>query len=391
MAKTQQKIVILGSTGSIGINALDVIARYRERFKVIGLTAYNNLDVLEQQVRRFSPTHVAVGTAKIPALRERLSGRRVKILNADHDLCQIVRIADVDTVVIGMSGSVALEPFLSAVRAGKTVAPANKEALVIAGQILMREAKKYRAKIIPVDSEQSAIFQCLQGQDRRKLKRVYLTASGGPLRQIPKFQFRSLTVADILKHPRWKMGKKITVDSATMLNKGFEIIEAIRLFDLKVREIQVLIHPEAIIHSMVEFVDGSIIAQMGITDMRLPIQYALTFPQRWPSGLRNLDFNEFNELTFHKPDFSKFPALALSQEVAEWGGTYPAVLNAADEVVVEAFLSQKIPFLKIHEILEKVVTKHRSTVSASLPDVLAADSWAREEAQGMIDAVRRKL
>jgi 1-deoxy-D-xylulose-5-phosphate reductoisomerase len=283
-----------------------------------------------------------------------------------------------------MHGSAALKPFLTAVRTGKTVAPANKEALVSAGDILMREAKKHQAAIVPIDSEQSAIFQCLAGQDRVHLKKIYLTASGGALLNIAASRFDDLSVTQILKHPRWKMGKRITVDSASLMNKGFEVIEAKHLFGLAVEDIEVIVHPEAIIHSMVEFTDGSIVAQLGVTDMRLPIQYALTYPQRWKSGLRGIDFTRLRQLTFRKPDYKKFPSLALAIEVGRRGGTLPAVLNASDEMAVDAFLKRRLPFTGIHKLVERVVQKHKTVETPSFSQILAADQWARQEADRLI-------
>lgn len=375
----KKNVVILGSTGSIGINTLKVIARHPQRFRVVGLSAYSNLRLLERQIKEFGPTHVAIGGENIQALKERW-GRRIKIFNTVEEIVRLVCLPEVDVVVIGMSGSAALEPFLAALRAGKTVAPANKEALVIAGDILMREAKKHGAAIIPIDSEQSAIFQCLQGAGGNEVDRIFLTASGGALHKVPQRRFDKLSVADILNHPRWKMGKKITVDSATLMNKGFEVIEAKHLFGLDVDEIEVVVHPEAIIHSMVRFKDGSILAQLGVTDMRIPIQYALTYPDRCPTGLAHLDLIRLGQLRFEKPDIRKFPSLALAFHAGRKGGTLPSVLNAADEVAVNAFLNGKIRFSQIYRIVERTVLKHRVKASPVLQDIRDADVWAREEA-----------
>lgn len=380
-----KNVAILGSTGSIGLNTLDVIKRLPKHFKVVALTAYNNFKVLEGQIRKFSPKYVAVGTSGLNYLRKQFNSK-IKFFDVKTDLAGIAALDEVDIVVIGISGSAALEPFLSAVRKGKTIAPANKEALVIAGDIIMAEARKHRATIIPIDSEQSAIFQCLEGRNRQEIKTVYLTASGGPLWNVDPLKFDKFSVAQILHHPRWKMGKRITVDSATLMNKGFEVIEAKRLFDLKVRQIQVVIHPEAIIHSMVGFKDGSIMAQLGITDMRLPIQYALTYPKRMAVGLKDLDFFALQNLTFRKPDLKKFPALALAIEVAKKGGTLPSVLNAADEAAVNAFLDGRILFSQIYKVVEKVVTRHKNKVKALLGDILASDRWAREETEAVISS-----
>lgn len=384
-----KNIVVLGSTGSIGINTLDVIARYPDRFRLVGLSAYNNIGLLKSQIQQFSPRFAAVGPEGIKELRSSFSGKKVKVYNAVTDLEDLVVRPDVDVVVIGMSGCRALAPFLSAVKKGKTVAPANKEALVVAGDIIMRAAKKHRARVIPVDSEQSAIFQCLEGQRRRELSKVFLTASGGPLYQTPLKQFDRLTVEKILDHPRWKMGKKITVDSATLMNKGFEVIEAKWLFDLAIDQIEVVVHPEAIVHSMVRFQDGSVLAQLGITDMRLPIQYALTYPQRLKTGLPELDFCKLRRLNFDKPDFRKFPALGLAIDAGRRGGTLPSVLNAADEEAVEAFLNKRIAFTRIYDVVEKVVRQHQVSDGPDLQQILAADKWAREETARIIDRIRR--
>jgi len=377
-----KNIVILGSTGSIGINTLKIVERFPARFKVVGLTAYNNDKLLENQVKKFFPRYVAIHKEKIGAFRSQFKG--LKILDVEEDLEILVALKEVDIVVIAMRGSAALAPFLSAVKSGKIVAPANKEALVIAGDIIMKEARKYKATIIPIDSEQSAIFQCLNGESRGELKKVYLTASGGVLLNVCQSRFDQLSVEEILNHPRWRMGKKITVDSATLMNKGFEVIEAMRLFQLQKDQVDVVVHPEAIIHSMVEYQDGSIIAQLGITDMRLPIQYALMYPRRISTGLKSLDFFSLKALTFQKPDLKKFPCLGLCRLVAQKDGTLPSVLNASDEEAVEAFLRREIKFTEIYKIIEKVVLKHRCIFSPALKDILEADRWAREETERLI-------
>ena len=379
-----KNVVILGSTGSIGINALNVIERLKGKFKVLGLTAYHNVGLLHKQIKKFSPRYVAVAFEGIGYLRKHLFSKSVQIFNVDSEIDYIVSRPEVDIVLIAMRGSGALSPFLSAVRCGKTVVPANKEALVIAGDIIMAEAKKYKAKIIPIDSEQSAIFQCLEGRNKNELKKIYLTASGGPLLDVPKKRFDQLSVQDILRHPRWKMGKKITVDSATLMNKGFEVIEAKRLFDVTLDQINVVIHPEAVIHSMVEFQDGSILAQMGATDMRLPIQYALSYPHRYKSGVASMDFSRFKKLTFAQVDQRKFPALDLCFYAAQKSGTLPCVLNAADEEAVEAFLTGYLSFSRIYKVVEKVVLKHTRIKKPALDQILAADQWAREEARKII-------
>jgi len=375
------RIALLGSTGSIGLNTLKVVDQNLQRFEVAALSAYNNFKLLEAQIKKYKPLHVAVGPQGLAYFKN--NGHKGIKFYPTHDCGQIASLKEVDVVVLAMRGPSALMPFLEAVRAGKTVAPANKEALVIAGDLIMGEARKHRARIIPIDSEQSAIFQCLEGQ-RSKPAFVHLTASGGPLRQVKKKDFKKMTPEDILRHPRWKMGPKITVDSATLMNKGFEVIEAKHLFNLSYDQIKVLVHPEAIVHSMVEFVDGSVLAQLGITDMRLPIQYALTYPERLPTGLKGLDLAELGSLNFELPDLKKFPCLGLAYEAARKAGTLPAVLNAADEEVVEAFLKGRIEFLSIYKVVEKVVLRHTIVKSPSLQAILQADQWAREEARKLI-------
>ncbi|MBF0385423.1 MAG: 1-deoxy-D-xylulose-5-phosphate reductoisomerase [Candidatus Omnitrophica bacterium] len=379
-----KNVLILGSTGSIGINALKVIEHLSDSFRVIGLTAYNNYRLLESQTRKFRPKYIATHEKNLGYLKKALSGIKVKTMDVERDLGLMASLPEVDIVVIAMPGSAALIPFLSAVRSGKIVAPANKEAIVIAGGLIMSEAGRNGAKIIPVDSEQSAIFQCLEGRNKTDLRKVHLTASGGALLNTSRKSFDKLTVKDILAHPRWKMGKKITVDSASLMNKGFEVIEAKWLFDLSVEDINVVIHPEAIVHSMIELTDGSIIAQMAVTDMRLPIQYALTYPKRLPTGLRPLDLAQWGKLSFLRPDFNKFPALSLAIDVAKKGGALPCVLNAANEVAVEAFLNGEIKFTKIVEVVEKIVLRHKPCKSVKLNDINLADQWAREETKKLI-------
>jgi 1-deoxy-D-xylulose-5-phosphate reductoisomerase len=376
-----QRLAILGSTGSIGVNALKVVDRFPTRFKVTALSAYNNIVLLKQQIRKYKPKYVA---AKADALAElKAEFGSLKLYDVDKEVSSLAGLKQVDTVLLAMRGAGALAPFLEAARHGKRIAPANKEALVIAGELLIKEVRKHKATLIPIDSEQSAIFQCLDCQ-QAPLKKVHLTASGGPLRDVPVKLFSKMTVKDILRHPKWNMGPKITVDSATLMNKGFEFIEAQRLFDLAFDQINIVIHPEAIIHSMVEFHDGSILAQLAITDMRLPIQYALTYPERIESGLKPLDLVNLKSLTFQKPDLKKFPALELALEAAKKGGTLPCVLNAADEEAVDAFLKERIGFTAIYKVIEKVVSRHKITKNPSLDDIYAADHWARVQIKEMI-------
>ena len=381
-----RSLAILGSTGSIGLNTLKVVDHNPQHFQVKALSAYNNFKLLERQIRKYKPSHVAIGPEGLAHFKS-IGIKGVRFYSS-KDCARIASLKEVDVVVLAMRGSSALMPFLEALRAGKTVAPANKEALVIAGDLIMNEAARHRARIIPIDSEQSAIFQCLEGQ-RSKPVRIHLTASGGPLREVKSKDFKRISVKDILRHPRWKMGSKITVDSATMMNKGFEVIEAKHLFNLSYRQIKVLVHPEAIIHSMVEFADGSLLAQLGVTDMRLPIQYALTYPERLPTGLRNLDFVKLGSLNFQKPDLKKFPSLGLAFEAARVGGSMPAALNAADEEAVGAFLRGKIGFLSIYKVVEKTVLRHTIVKNPSLQAILQTDQWARQEARKIIGKLCR--
>jgi len=378
-----KKIVILGSTGSIGVSTLDVISNFPKDFSVIGLTAFDNVERLSEQIKRFHPRYAAIRNDKIKELQQN-TNHGVKIFDAHSGVDNIVSLKDVDVVVLAISGSSALGPLLSAIKYSKTIALANKEALVMAGSIIMPMVKKYHARIIPIDSEQSAIFQCLEGRRGEELKKVYLTASGGPLKSVPKDKLKSVSCKKVLAHPRWKMGRKITVDSATLMNKGLELIEAKWLFDIDIKNIEVLIHKEAIIHSMVEFVDGIILAQLGITDMRSPIQYALSYPKRLSSKINFVNFSKLKKLSFETPNYRKFPCLNLAYEAAIMGGSAPCVLNAANEVAVSAFLEHHIKYIDIYKIIRKVMSKHRLVSNPNLNDILTADKWARQEAEALI-------
>jgi len=380
-------IAILGSTGSIGLNTLKVVDHNPQRFQVKALSAYSNFKLLEEQIRKYKPSHVAVGPQGLDHFKS--TGIKGVKFYPIGDCAQIVSLKQVDVVVLGQRGPSALIPFLEALRAGKTVAPANKEALVMAGHLIMDEARRHKARIIPIDSEQSAIFQCLEAQGSKPAF-VHLTASGGPLREVRSKDFKRMRPKDILRHPRWTMGPKITVDSATLMNKGFEVIEAMHLFNLSCDQIKVLVHPESIVHSLVEFTDGSLLAQLGITDMRLPIQYALTYPERLPTGLKPLDLVQLGKLTFEAPDLKRFPSLTLAYDAARQAGTLPAVLNAADEEAVEAFLKGRIGFLSIYKVVEKVVLHHTIVKNPSLQDILLADEWARIEARQLMEPRLRR-
>lgn len=385
----RKRIVILGSTGSVGINALDVIAQMPERFEVLALSAFSNKLLFARQLRQFKPRYAAIAPEHMDFVAKAGGVTRKRILDTSPDsLSRMAALKEADIVVIALTGAVALDPFLAAACAGKTIAPANKEALVIAGHILMQAAAQSGARVIPVDSEQSAIFQCLQASAPSSVRALHLTASGGALRGLPRREHDKLSVARILAHPRWKMGAKITVDSATLMNKGFEVIEAMRLFDMSVDRVKVLVHPEAIIHSLVEFVDGAWLAQLGVADMRLPLQYALTYPERVKSALKPLDLAAIGKLHFEPPDNKTFPALELAYHAARKSGTVPAVLNAADEVAVEAFLKGRIRLSGIFHLVEKTVMAHRSVAAPSLDDIRRADAWARLKTEDFLKGIK---
>jgi len=357
-----KRIAVLGSTGSIGRNALDVIRRHPDRFRAAALSGYSNVGLLNRQARAFKPALVCSGEDKA-ALRRICSDPRV-----DH-------------VLIAISGSAALDPLLWAIDARKEISLANKEALVMAGPLVMRRAAARGVKIIPIDSEQSAIWQCLRAENRRTVKTIHLTASGGPFRGMSRKELERISLADALKHPRWKMGTKITVDSATLMNKGLEVIEAMHLFGVRPEQIKVLVHPESVIHSMVEFIDGSIMAQLSATDMRIPIQYALSYPDRITGSVAPVAFVKTKALRFEKPDMAAFPCLALALRAAAAGGTMPVILNAANDVAVEAFCGRRIRFVDIPRVIERVMDAHRSLKRPALGDIKEADAWARNRAR----------
>jgi len=378
-----RRIAILGSTGSIGINTLNVISKFPREFSVAGLSAFDNVRLLSRQIKKFRPRFAAIRDDKIKELQG-TTNHKVKIFDTSLGIENIASFKDVDLVVLAISGSAALKPLLSAIKHSKTIALANKEALVMAGSIVMQMAKKYHAKIIPIDSEQSAIFQCFEGKKKEELKKIYLTASGGSLSSTPRDKLKFVSRKKVLAHPRWKMGKKITVDSATLMNKGLELIETRWLFDIDVRNIEILIHKEAIVHSMIEFVDGVILAQLGITDMRLPIQYALSYPRRLSSKINCMDFSKLKKLSFEAPDFRKFPCLSLAYEAAAMGGTAPCVLNAANEVAVSAFLENRIKYIDIYKIIRKIASKQKLINNPKLDDIFFADEWSRRKAEELI-------
>ncbi len=374
-----KNLVILGSTGSIGTQTLDVVARHPDRFRVIGLAAGKNLKTVFEQVRAFKPKYVSVSSeADAQELRKSFSG--VEVLNPATGPSDMVQDADVDLVVSAIVGAAGLNPTMRAIEAGKVVALANKESLVIAGELMTGAARKQNKPLIPIDSEHSAIFQCLQGNRAQDVHRIVLTASGGPFFGKSREFLASVTLAQALKHPNWSMGPKITIDSATLMNKGLEMIEATWLFDKTPDDVAIHVHPQSIVHSFVEYIDGSVIAQMGVPDMRCAISYAMAYPERVVSGAGSLDLLKIGHLSFFPPDMENFPALKLAYAAAKEGRTMPAVLNAANEVAVARFLNSEIGFLEIPAIVEETMNRHECRPLASLQDVLEADAWARSEA-----------
>jgi 1-deoxy-D-xylulose-5-phosphate reductoisomerase len=374
-----KQLAILGSTGSIGTHTLDVVASHPDQFAVTALAAGNNVELLEQQVRRFRPRFAAVASeAAGRDLARRLGGTAVTIAWGTDGLRRAAAETGADMVVSAIVGGVGLVPTMAAILAGKTVALANKETLVMAGELVTAEARARGIQILPVDSEHSAIFQCLENGDTSRVRRIVLTASGGPFRTLPLEAFASITPEDALRHPTWSMGKKITIDSATLLNKGLEVIEAQWLFGLPVDRVDVITHPQSVVHSLVEYVDGSFLAQLGTPDMRLPIQYALTYPERRPCPAARLALEALSALTFEPVDRRKFPCLDLAYEAARGGGSWPAVLNAANEVAVRWFLDRRIGFDEIPTIIRKALDAHPCRTVQNVEDVLEVDREVRE-------------
>ena len=379
-----KKISLLGSTGSIGVNTLDVVERNPENFQIIAMSAGTNVDLFAEQIRKFKPKFAALfEEQKIPLLKEKVADLDVEIFSGEEGCVTVATIDEIDIVVSGVVGKAGLLPAMEALKAGKNLALANKETLVIAGELILKEAQKANSNIIPIDSEHSAIFQALNGERKERIKKIILTASGGPFRTYNANQMESITVKDALNHPNWKMGSKITIDSSTMMNKGLEYIEAKWLFGIET-PVEIVVHAQSIIHSMIEFVDTSIIAQLGIPDMRVPIAYALTYPDRFECNLPSLDLTTMGNLTFEVPDFERFPCLQLAINAMEIGQTMPAVLNAANEIAVEAFLNELIPYKDIAELIRLVMHNHIPTKLNELQDILDADQWAREETTKLI-------
>jgi 1-deoxy-D-xylulose-5-phosphate reductoisomerase len=383
-------IIILGSTGSIGTNTLDIVRRFPNDFRVVGLTAGGNIERLEEQIRAFNPAVVAVSTASSAAtLRQRCAGLPVEILAGEDGIAQVAAMPGAELVISAIVGAAGLVPTLAAIRSRKHIALANKEPMVMAGKLMQEEARKHGVRIFPVDSEHSAIFQSLEGHRMEDVRRLILTASGGALWTLTREELQSVTPERALQHPNWKMGSKITIDSATLMNKGLEVVEARWLFDIRETRIDVLIHRESIIHSLVEYEDRSMIAQLGLPDMRTPISYAMRYPERMPLDLPSLDLTEIGTLTFCKPDHDRFPCLNLGYESLRVGGTMPAAMNAANEVAVEAFLNSGIRFTEIAEVIRSTMEAHTTRDITGLDDALEADRWAREKAESLVHALPR--
>lgn len=383
-----KKIAILGSTGSIGVNTLNVVRKLGKGYKIIGISAQKNVDLLIKQIIEFRPAIVALGAEKAAQeLKKRLHRFHPlpRIYEGTSGLIEFARSPVSNFLVSALVGAAGLLPTLAAIEAGKDIALANKEILVMAGDLIIKAAKRGGIKILPLDSEHSAIFQCLRAERIENVRRLILTASGGPFYRYKKNQLEKVTVKETLHHPTWQMGKKITVDSATLMNKGLEAIEASHLFGIDISRIDVLIHPQATVHSLVELVDGSILAQLGIADMRIPIQFALTYPERYPSRLQGLKLEKIAHLTFQKPNLKNFPCLGLALKAGRIGGTVPVVLNAADEIAVGAFLERKIRLTDIPKIIESVMAEHKVNKRPSLKKILEIDQWARNRTKEKIE------
>ena len=379
----KKQIAILGSTGSIGTQALQVIEEHPELYEAYVLTANNQVELLAEQARKFMPAAVVIANeSKYLQLKELLADLPIQVYAGSDALCEVVEAKPIDVVLASMVGYAGLRPTINAIKAGKAIALANKETLVVAGELINELASQYRTPILPVDSEHSAIFQCLENNN--PLEKVILTASGGPFRTFTMEQLHHVTKAQALKHPNWDMGAKITIDSATMMNKGFEVIEAKWLFGVRPDQIEVVVHPQSVIHSMVQYEDGAVKAQLGMPDMRLPIQYAFSYPQRIKSSFDRLDFSMLKELTFEQPDTNRFRCLALAYEALNQGGNMACILNAANEVVVSAFLQERISFLRMSEVIEESMAKVSFIQTPTYEDYVATDAEARRVAQSLI-------
>ena len=375
---------ILGSTGSIGTQTLDIVKHNPSEFKIIGLTTNKNIELLKKQIREFKPEAVAVmDSEKAGLLKNEVD---INVYSGIDGIIKIATLSGADTVVNSLVGSAGVKPTIEAIKAKKNIALANKEALVTAGSVIMQEVKKNNVILMPIDSEHSAIFQCLNGEDTDNVEKIIITASGGPFRDYSKEQLKNIKVEDALKHPTWKMGSKITIDSATLMNKGFEVIEAHWLYNIPYKKIETVIHPQSIIHSLVEFKDNSVIAQLGLPNMKIPIQYALSYPKRFGSDSKKLDLAEIKNLSFSKPNFELFPCLKFAYDAGIAGGTLPAVLNAANEIAVYAFLENKIKFLDIQKLIKKMLQEHNIKKNPNLNEILDVDKKVKEETKRIIES-----
>jgi len=379
-----KKIVILGSTGSIGRQALEVVDAFPEMFEIIGLAAGSNVQLLAEQVQKYQPRYVSIGSKEDALALKSLINSKTEIFYGEQGLINLAGIEELDLILVSVSGIHGLLPTLKALENQTTVALANKETIVTAGSLVMEKAKKFGTAIIPVDSEHSAIFQCLEKENLAAVEQLILTASGGPFFKATREELAQVTPQMALSHPNWKMGAKITIDSAGLINKGLEIIEAHWLFNVPYEKIKVVIHPQSVIHSMVQYKDGSVLAQLGCPDMKIPIQYAFTYPQRLTNFFPRLDFYQLEEITFSKPDFTKFPGLALAIEAGKIGGTMTTVFNGANEEAVLFFLNARIRFIDIPQIIEKVMIQHQVLADYQVSDILEIDRWARQKAQELM-------
>lgn len=383
--ENKRTIAILGSTGSIGTQTLQVVEEHPECFEVYALTARSRVDELIEQARKFTPEAVVIADeTKYEKLKEALTDLPIKVYAGYEAICEIVQSEPIDVVVTAMVGFSGLRPTIEAIKAGKAIALANKETMVVAGELITRLANEYKVPIMPVDSEHSAIFQCLAGEEHNRIEKLILTASGGPFRTFTAEQLEKVTKEQALKHPNWSMGAKITIDSATMMNKGFEVMEAKWLFGIEAKDIEVVVHPQSVIHSMVQFADGAVKAQLGTPDMRLPIMYALSYPTRLGSSFERLDFGKLGELTFEKPNLELFPNLRHAYDALAMGGNMPCVVNAANEVCVAAFLADRIKFTDMSRIIERAMQSANFTIKPTLDDYIATDAEVRKMADNWI-------
>lgn len=379
-----KNIAILGSTGSIGRSSLEVIKNLPDRFRINYLTANKNIELLQRQIAQFHPRGVVVLDKCNASVLQKVLNGQTEVYSGEEGLLEIVKRDDVDIVISSLVGFAGLKPTIEAIKQGKTIALANKETLVVAGELMTSLLKEHGARLVPIDSEHSAIMQCLVGEESSHVAKLILTASGGPFLQKPFNEFESITVEQALDHPNWNMGKKVTIDSATLMNKGLEVIEARWLFNLPPKNIEVVIHPQSIIHSMVEFIDGSLKAQMGLPDMKIPIQYALTYPARVAMNGKRVDFPKLCAMTFFEPDRKKFRCLQIAFDVLALGGTTPAAMNAANEIAVEAFLGRKISFKRIPELIDNAISWHKSVSQPDLGDIVAADASVRKYVHSLL-------